>query len=106
MYYNFIKYIELLYYAVKCNLESQNSTIQQNSYYYLLCKALLDHWELALYKYCIIIIIIIIIKNNNMLYIMLVLLNYYIDQYIQIMYLDSANMAAAFSKSCDWWSEL
>ena len=37
---------------------------------------------------------------------MLVLLNYYIDQYIQIMYLDSANMAAAFSKSCDWWSEL
>ena len=30
---------------------------------------LLDHWELVLYKYCIIIIIIIIIiiKNNNML---------------------------------------
>ena len=36
---------------------------------FLLCKALLDHWELALYKYCILLYIIIIITANTIKFI-------------------------------------
>ena len=59
MYYNFTRYVVLWKLMMQLN-----AIYKVNSYYYLSCKALLDHWELALYKYC---IIIIIIKNNNML---------------------------------------
>ena len=30
-------------------------------YYFLLCKALLDHWELALYKYCILLLLLLLL---------------------------------------------
>ena len=42
--------------------KSELNNIIKHCYYYLSFKALLDHWELVLYKYC----IIIIIKSNNM----------------------------------------
>ena len=40
--------------------------LMKNLYKVLLCKALLDHWELALYKYCILLLLLLSIISLSL----------------------------------------
>ena len=53
----FLKFVMILSYRMMMFLQDDNVVLQFCRFrillLFLLCKALLDHWELALYKYCI-----------------------------------------------------
>ena len=62
--FGFLKFVMMLSYRMMMFSQDDNVVLQFCRFrillLFLLCKALLDHWELALYKYCILLLLLLL----------------------------------------------